>query len=96
MGTPCGSTVYGRTGGGSTPDIQDDLSRPSSFLELTHDPRRSSGEASPKLTGVRVFRRGLLVAVLAVLAGLGIRLWGRGSVPTSSGGWRELEGPDFR
>jgi hypothetical protein len=44
---------------------------------------------------VKAFRRGLLVAVLAVLVGLVVRTRGKG-VPTTSGGWRELEGPDFR
>jgi hypothetical protein len=45
---------------------------------------------------VKAFRRGLLVAVLAVLAGIVVRMRGKPSVPPSSGGWRELEGPDFR
>jgi hypothetical protein len=45
---------------------------------------------------VKVFRRGLLVAVLAVLVGLVLRLRGKGGVTPTSGGWRELEGPDFR
>jgi hypothetical protein len=45
---------------------------------------------------VKVFRRGLLVALVAVIGALGIRLWGRDRVPPTSGGWRELEGPDFR
>jgi hypothetical protein len=41
------------------------------------------------------FRRGLLVAVMAVLVGLVVRTRGKG-VAVTSGGWRELEGPDFR
>jgi hypothetical protein len=45
---------------------------------------------------VRAFRRGLLVAAIAALVGGFIRLRGTGGVPPSSGGWRELQGPDFR
>ncbi|MCC6339782.1 MAG: hypothetical protein KJ056_03440 [Acidimicrobiia bacterium] len=41
-------------------------------------------------------RRGLLVLVLAVLAGGILKLRGRGGVPPTGGGWRELEGPDYR
>jgi hypothetical protein len=43
------------------------------------------------------FRRGLLVGALAVLVGIVVRLRAKGDVtPVSSGGWRELEGPDYR
>ena len=45
---------------------------------------------------MKAFRRGLLVAVLAILIGGVLKLRGKGGVPTTSGGWRELEGPDFR
>jgi hypothetical protein len=45
---------------------------------------------------VKAFRRGLLVAALAVAVGAVVRLRGKGGVPPTSGGWRELEGPDFR
>jgi hypothetical protein len=45
---------------------------------------------------VKAFRRGLLVAVLVALIGIVVRLRGKGGVPPTSGGWRELEGPDFR
>jgi hypothetical protein len=48
------------------------------------------------LPRVKAFRRGLLVAAIAVLAGLVVRLRGKGGVPPTTGGWRELEGPDFR
>lgn len=41
-------------------------------------------------------RRGLLVAVVTVVAGLVLRVRGREAVPSSRGGWRELEGPGFR
>jgi len=44
---------------------------------------------------MKAFRRGVLVAALAVLVGLVLRVRGKG-VPVTSGGWRELEGPDFR
>jgi hypothetical protein len=46
--------------------------------------------------GVRAFRRGLLVAFVAVVAAGIVRLRGKGGVPPTSGGWRELEAPDFR
>jgi hypothetical protein len=46
---------------------------------------------------MRTFRRGLLVGVLAIVVGVVVRLVGKGGVvPKTSGGWRELEGPDFR
>jgi hypothetical protein len=41
-------------------------------------------------------RRGLLVAFIAMLAGLVVRFKARSVPPQSSGGWRELEGPDLR
>jgi hypothetical protein len=45
---------------------------------------------------VKAFRRGLLVAAMAITAGVVVRLRAKGSVPSTSGGWRELEGPEFR
>ncbi|HEX4776385.1 MAG TPA: hypothetical protein VFW74_06410 [Acidimicrobiia bacterium] len=45
---------------------------------------------------MRMFRRSLLVAAIAALVGGVIRLRGTGGVPPTSGGWRELQGPDFR
>ena len=45
---------------------------------------------------MRALRRGLIVLFVAVLAGGIMRLRGKGGVPPTSGGWRELEGPDFR
>jgi hypothetical protein len=45
---------------------------------------------------VKAFRRGLLVAGIAILVGGFIKLRGKGGVPPMSGGWRELEAPDFR
>jgi hypothetical protein len=44
---------------------------------------------------MKTFRRGALIAMLAVLVGLVLRVRGKG-VPVTAGGWRELEGPDFR
>jgi hypothetical protein len=45
---------------------------------------------------VRAFRRVLLVFGVAALIGLFARLRGKGGVPPTSGGWRELEAPEFR
>jgi hypothetical protein len=45
---------------------------------------------------VKSVRRLLLVLGVAGLVGLLARLRGKGGVPPTSGGWRELEGPDFR
>ena len=45
---------------------------------------------------MKAFRRGLLVAAMAITAGVVVRLRAKGSVPPTNGGWRELEGPDFR
>jgi hypothetical protein len=48
------------------------------------------------LRNVKAFRRGLIVALIAVIVGGFVRLRGKGGVPPTSGGWRELEGPEFR
>jgi hypothetical protein len=45
---------------------------------------------------VKAFRRGLIVALIAVVVGGFVRLRGKGGAPPTSGGWRELEGPEFR
>jgi hypothetical protein len=45
---------------------------------------------------VKAFRRVLLVIGLAGLIGAIARLRGKGGVPPTSGGWRELEAPEFR
>jgi hypothetical protein len=55
-----------------------------------------SPERAPTLRTVKTFRRGLFVGLLAVLIGLVVRLRGKGEVAPTTGGWRELEGPDFR
>jgi hypothetical protein len=46
---------------------------------------------------MKAFQRGLLVAAIAALVSVVVRLRSKGPVPTTSGGgWRELQGPDFR
>jgi hypothetical protein len=46
---------------------------------------------------VKAFRRGIFVASLAVLASAVVRmLSNRDQSPPAGGGWRELDGPDFR
>jgi hypothetical protein len=51
----------------------------------------------PSLGRVKdVFRRGLIVVFVAVAVGIFVRLRGRGGEPPRRGGWRELEGPEFR
>jgi len=45
---------------------------------------------------VKAFRRVLLVLGLAGVIGVIAKLRGKGGVPPTSGGWRELEAPDFR
>ena len=48
------------------------------------------------LRRMRALRRGLIVLGVALIAGGLMKLRGKGGVPPTSGGWRELEGPDFR
>jgi len=45
---------------------------------------------------MKAFKRLLVVLSIAGLIGALARLRGKGGVPPTSGGWRELEGPDFR
>ncbi len=45
---------------------------------------------------VKVFKRLLLVLGAAGAVGMLARVRGKGGVPPTSGGWRELEGPEFR
>jgi hypothetical protein len=45
---------------------------------------------------MKVFRRVLFVLGIAGLIGAFAKLRGKGGVPPTSGGWRELEGPEFR
>jgi len=45
---------------------------------------------------VKAFKRVLIVVGLAGVIGALARLRGKGGVPPTSGGWRELDGPEFR
>ena len=46
---------------------------------------------------MKAFQRGLLVAAIAALVSVVVRVRSKGPVPpTSGGGWRELQGPDYR
>ena len=41
-------------------------------------------------------RRSVLVVLCVLLAGVVVRLRSKGGIPPTTGGWRQLEGPDFR
>jgi hypothetical protein len=45
---------------------------------------------------MKAFQRGLLVAATAVAVSVVVKVRSKGPVPPTSGGWRELQGPDFR
>jgi hypothetical protein len=45
---------------------------------------------------MKAVRRVLMLLTLAGIAAWVARLRGRGGVPPSGGGWRELRGPDYR
>ena len=45
---------------------------------------------------MKAFQRGLLVAAIAVAVSVVVKVRGKGRVPPASGGWRELQSPDFR
>jgi hypothetical protein len=45
---------------------------------------------------MKALRRGLILAVIGVLVGAYAKLRGKGGVPPTSGGWRDLDGPEFR
>lgn len=45
---------------------------------------------------MKAFQRGLLVAATAVAVSVVIKVRGKGHVPPTSGGWRELQGPELR
>jgi len=47
---------------------------------------------------MKAYQRGILVATLAILAGLFVRMKAKKSqpVPAIDGGWRELTEPNFR
>jgi hypothetical protein len=59
-------------------------------------PSRRSTAWSIHSRGVKVFKRLLFVAGLMGAVGMLARVRGKGGVPPTSGGWRELEGPEFR
>ena len=46
---------------------------------------------------MKAFQRGVLVASIAVAVSVVVKVRSKGPVPpTSGGGWRELQCPDFR
>jgi len=45
---------------------------------------------------VKGFRRVMVVVGLAALVGAVARFRGKGGVPPTGGGWRQLEGPELR
>jgi hypothetical protein len=45
---------------------------------------------------VKAFKRLIVVLGIAGIVGALARLRGKGGVPPTTGGWRELDGPDFR
>ena len=45
---------------------------------------------------MKSFRRWILIVLCALLAGIVVRLRSKGESSPTTGGWRELEGPDFR
>jgi hypothetical protein len=45
---------------------------------------------------MKAFQRGILVAAAAVAVSVFVKVRGKGRVPPTSGGWRELQGPDLR
>jgi hypothetical protein len=45
---------------------------------------------------MKAFQRGVLVASIAVAVSIVVKVRSKGPVPPSTGGWRELQGPDFR
>ena len=51
---------------------------------------------TPTLAAVKAFRRVLVALGIAGAIGVIAKLRGKGGVPPTSGGWRELEAPEFR
>jgi hypothetical protein len=45
---------------------------------------------------MKAFQRGLLVAAIAAAVSVVVKVRSKGPVQPSTGGWRELQGPDFR
>lgn len=85
-------------------EISDGSSRAHDFFALPANPpvaaaalaARALGRQSLGLPAMKALRRGLIVAVIAIVVGGFVKLRGKGGVPPTSGGWRELDGPEFR
>ena len=45
---------------------------------------------------MKVLRRAVVALGMAGIVGWALRLRGRAEVPPTSGGWRQLSGPDYR
>ncbi len=58
--------------------------------------RESNAGRSIHSGAVKGFKRLLIVLGIAGAIGALARLRGKGEVKQTSGGWRELEGPEFR
>jgi hypothetical protein len=59
-------------------------------------PPGAVSRASLTLPAVKIFRRVLLVLGVAGAIGAIARVRGKGELPATEGGWRELDGPEFR
>jgi hypothetical protein len=59
-------------------------------------PYRTRPASVTYTAAVRIFRRALLILGVAGAIGLIARLRGKGELPATEGGWRELDGPEFR
>lgn len=57
---------------------------------------RPRGSGFTYTAAVKMFRRVLLVLGVAGAIGAIARLRGKGELPATEGGWRELDGPEFR
>jgi hypothetical protein len=65
-------------------------------FQLAPQPARAPNGSPGSLRLVKAFKRLMLVLGIAGLIGALARLRGKGGVPPTTGGWRELDGPDFR
>ena len=72
------------------------LTRMRSLVRFELAPLGRAPHESLTLRPVRFFRRALLVLGVAALIGWVARLRGKGELPATEGGWRELDGPEFR
>ena len=59
-------------------------------------PTRTRPAGVTYTAAVRIFRRALLILGVAGAIGMIARLRGKGELPATEGGWRELDGPEFR